>query len=114
MKTLIRQSEAVEHGREGLNGWYYQLPDIEGGRSVIYAEVTGEHGQRTIGEHPRMYYIIDGSGQYTVNGEAFEVQKGDLVVIPAFGTYNFHATSPMLKVLLNMELLDLSQLPKSK
>jgi quercetin dioxygenase-like cupin family protein len=114
MKTCIRQSEAVQHSRNGLNGWYYQLPEIEGGRSVIYAEVTGVHGERIIGEHPRNYYVIDGTGTYQINGHALDVTKGDLVTIPPFATYDFHATSSVLKVLLIMELLDLSLLPKSK
>jgi quercetin dioxygenase-like cupin family protein len=110
MKLSIKDS--VYHERTGVKGWYYQLPEINNGTSVIYGEITGEHGERHVGNHPRIYYIIDGVGEYEINGEKINVEKGDVVVIPPKVTYNYWAKSAVLKILLTMDLLDLSLLPK--
>jgi len=110
----LSQNEAIRHETDALVGWYYQLPEIDGGRSVIYAEVTGDHGQRIVGDHPRIYFIIDGEGEFNVNGEVMAAIPGDVITIPTHATYGYHATKPVLKVLLTMDLLDLSKLPPSK
>jgi len=102
----ISKKEAVHHGRPGVDGYYYQLPTIEGGTTVAYAEFTGEHGERTIGDRSRMYYILEGKAKFLVNGKTFEAEKGDLVPIPPHGTYNLWPKDGVLKVLLYMEFLE--------
>lgn len=102
----ISRNDAVSHGREGVQGYYYQLPEVQNGTTVAYAEFTGEHGERTIGERPRIYYILDGAGELIINGVKDTITKDDLVVIPAKSTYNLWPTKGTLKVLLYLELLD--------
>jgi mannose-6-phosphate isomerase-like protein (cupin superfamily) len=102
----ISKNQAVHHGREGVDGYYYQLPHVQGGTTVAYAEFTSEHGQRTIGEKERMYFILDGKAEFEVNGEKFNAEKDDLVVIPPHGTYNLWPQNGTLKILLYMEYLD--------
>lgn len=81
------------------------LPNIQNGTTIAYAEFTGEHGERTIGGRERIYYILEGNGEFIVNGEKFIVESGDLVTIPAKATYNLWPKSKVLKVLLYMEFL---------
>jgi mannose-6-phosphate isomerase-like protein (cupin superfamily) len=88
------------------------LPEVEGGRSVIYAEVSGAHGQSTIGARSRIYFILEGEGEYQINGEILSVKTGDVIVIPPQATYNFWPKTGTLKVLLYMELIDLTALSK--
>ncbi len=109
---IIHQSDAVTHSRDGVFGRYYQLPGVAGGTTVAYAEFTGEHGQRTIGDHARIYYILEGNCEVMINGEKVECKQGDLVCIPPMATYNLWPKGGILKVLLHMDLLDLSLLPK--
>src|SRR3989339_292453 len=110
----ISQKEAVNHNTEAYDGWFYQFPNIDNGRSIIYAEVTGDHGQRVIGDKPRFYFIIDGEGEFTVNGDKTIGQAGDVIIIPPNATYSYFATKPVLKLVLFMDLIDLSKLPPSK
>ncbi len=105
----VTRKDAVEHGREGVQGYYYQLPDVQNGTTVAYAEFTGEHGERTIGDRPRIYYILDGEGELVINGEKDTFGKDDLLVIPPKSTYNLWPTNGTLKVLLYLELLDLGK-----
>jgi mannose-6-phosphate isomerase-like protein (cupin superfamily) len=102
----ISRKDAVERGREGVKGYYYQLPEVQSGTTVAYAKFTGEHGERTIGDRARIYYILDGEGEVVINGVKDTITKDDLIVIPAKTTYNLWPTSGTLKVLLYLELLD--------
>ena len=109
----ITRSQTVHHGREGVDGYYYQLPDVAKGTTIAYAEFTSEHGERTLGDRERIYYILDGQGTFVVNGETFEVHKDDLIPVPPYATYNlFPDTGTTLKVVLYMEYLDFDNLPK--
>lgn len=110
----ISAGDAFRYDTEAQKGWYYQLPEVEGGRSVIYSEVTGDHGQRVIGNRPRIYYIFEGEAEYVVNGEKIVARPGDVIVVPPNSTYSYKATKPTVKLLLVMELLDLNKLPPKK
>lgn len=108
----VTKKDAIFHQRNGVSAYYYQLPDINSGTTVAYAEFRGEHGKRTIGERARIYYILDGEAEFVINGEKVIAQSGDTIAIPSFGTYNLWPKSPVVKVLLIMELLDTAALPK--
>ncbi|HYK08239.1 MAG TPA: cupin domain-containing protein [Candidatus Eisenbacteria bacterium] len=110
--TKVTKDEAIHHSRDGVVARYYQFPEINNGTTVAYAEFRGEHGQRTIGERSRIYYVLEGSAKFLVNNEEFEVAEGDMVAIPSNGTYNLWPTGEVVKVLLVMELLDTSKLLK--
>lgn len=101
----IAKKDAVSHGREGVQGTYYQLPETDGGKTVAYAEFTGEHGERTIGNNSRIYYILEGTGEFIINGEKFDVESGDVIPVPPYATYNLFPTSSVLKIILYCELL---------
>jgi len=109
----LTKHDAFEHETSFQKGWYYQLPDVNGGTSVIYAEVSGDHGQRIIKDHARIYYIISGEGEFTVNGEVTTGKPGDVIVIPPFATYSYFTTKQLLKLVLFMDLIDLEKLPPS-
>lgn len=110
----ISQKEAYKNETDAVKGCYYELPDVDGGRSIIYAEVTGDHGQRTVGTKPRIYYIIAGEGEFIINDEFTMGTLGDVIVIPPHATYSYRATESVLKVLMVMDLIDLTKLPKKK
>ena len=110
----ISQKNSFRYETDAQVGWYYQLPDVDEGRSIIYSEVTGDHGQRIIKEKPRFYFIIEGEGEFTVNNEKTIGKPGDVIVIPPFATYTYFATKPILKLLLFMDLIDLTKLPPQK
>lgn len=105
MKYVISQKESTHHGRPGVDGYYYNLPSVSGGTTVAFAEFTGEHGERTIGNRERIYYILEGSARFLINGEEFEAHTGDLVTVPALATYNLWPKTEKVKVLLYLELI---------
>lgn len=108
----VTKNQAKQYHRAGLDGHYYLLPTINGGTTVLFATFTGEHGERTIGERSRVYYILEGRAKFEVNKEQFEVLEGDIVAIPAHGTYNFWPISKKLDVWVVLEYLDFQKLTK--
>lgn len=108
----VAKSDAVEHSRKGVIARYYQMPQVDGGTTVAYAEFRGEHGLRVSAEQSRIYYILEGSVEFEINGEKFSATKDDVVAIPPHSTYNLWPKGEVVKVVLFMELLDISKLPK--
>lgn len=108
----IPENEAIHHTRDGVSARYYQFPEIMGGTTVARATFTGPHGERTIGEHPRIYVITQGEGDVLINGQTTSVKEGDVVAIPPYATYNLFPKNESVSVVLFMELLDTSKLPK--
>lgn len=109
----VSKSQALLHSRTGVDGRYYQFPTINDGTTVAYAVFTGEHGERTIGKKSRIYYILKGRAKFLINKKVFELNAGDIIAIPAFGTYNlWPLDNKKLEVLLYMEYLDFDKLPK--
>ncbi|MDO8658453.1 MAG: hypothetical protein Q7K55_06935 [Candidatus Levybacteria bacterium] len=102
----ISKIKADEYERKGFKGYNYKLPKIDGGSSVLYAELTGEHGERTIGDKARIYFILEGTGEFIVDGEKVNVVPYDVVSIKPHSTYNYYPISKVLKVVLFMELLN--------
>ena len=109
---IITEKEAVHHSRDGVTASYHQFPDIMGGTTVANATFTGPHGERTIGDHPRIYAITKGEGEVLINGQTTTITSGDVVVIPPHATYNLFPKNGAVEVVLVMELLDTSKLPK--
>ncbi len=101
----ISKVQSIHHTRSGVDGYYYQLPEVDDGTTVVYAEFTGEHGERTIGKKHRLYYILEGRAKFTINGEVVKGESGDLIVIPPYATYNLWPADGPLKVLLYMEYI---------
>lgn len=114
MKNIkVSRKEAVRYGRAEVDAYNYSLPDIEGGTSFIYAELTGVHGERITTNRSRIYYITEGTGEFIVNGEKIKVEPGDVVPLQPHTTYNYWPDKgKTLKAVLVMELLDISKLPK--
>lgn len=109
---VIAEKAAIHHTREGVDASYYQFPDISGGTTVATATFTGPHGERTLGDHPRIYVVTEGKGDVIIDKQVTEVRAGDVIAIPPHATYDLTPKEGKLCVILFMELLDTSKLPK--
>lgn len=106
MSNIITKAQSIHHSRTGVDGHYYQLPHLQNGTTIAYAEFTGEHGERAIGDRERIYYVLEGSAKFMINKEEFVANQGDLVTIPQKATYNLWPITSLVKVLLYMELIN--------
>lgn len=108
----LKRKNTVKYGRFGVVGYNYQFPEVEQGTSIVYAELTGEHGERITTGRARIYYILSGEGTFIVAGEKITVSPEDVIVIPPKTKYNYWPTKAPLKCLLVMEWFDPKNLPK--
>ena len=103
----ISQKDSVRHDWDKTKSWNYKLRHLSPYQSIVYAEVTNDHGEVHTEDVERIYYIIDGEGEFVINGETTKVAKGDLFTVPQKTIYDYHSLSGQtLKVLLVMELWD--------
>ncbi len=103
----ITQQQSITQDWDQTKSWNYKLTHLNPYQSVVYAEIQEDHGAVHTNEIERIYFIIDGTGEFEYNNETISVSKGDVVTVPPKTNYNYHATKKStLKVLLLMELWD--------
>jgi mannose-6-phosphate isomerase-like protein (cupin superfamily) len=103
----INASQAVREDWDQCRSWNYKLKQLSGYQSVVYAELDGQHGESQAEDLERVYFIIEGQGEFSIAGQIEQVSKGDVITIPPHTTYDYKpAENTTLKILLFMELWD--------
>lgn len=103
----ITSTQAIREDWDQTKSWNYKLKHLSPYQSIVYAEVTDDHGEVHTNDIERIYYIIDGAGEFVIGDEITKVEKGDVFTVPAHTIYNYHSLPDLtLKVLLIMELWD--------
>jgi len=65
----ISKNKAIKEDWDEVKSWNYKLPHLDPKMSVVYAELDGEHGLVHTNEIERVYYIIEGQGEFIFNKE---------------------------------------------
>lgn len=104
----ISKNQAKREDWEEVRSWNYKLPaKLSGYQSVVYAELDGDHGGVQTTDAERIYFIIEGSGEFYLGDQMVEVNAGDVLTIPPNTEYDYRPTNDStLKILLFMELWD--------
>jgi mannose-6-phosphate isomerase-like protein (cupin superfamily) len=103
----ISKKQSIRQDWDKVRSWNYKLNHLSAKMSVVYAELDGIHGEVTTKEVERIYYILDGEGEFTFNGKTFKVDKEDVITVPPKTVYDYWPVgNKTLKVLLFMELWD--------
>lgn len=92
--------EARKFGWEELEGWAYNSKEDFENASVAYFEVTGSHGKVKTTRSDRVYFVVDGEGEFIIDGEAIPVGKSDVVIVPKNTPYDYRAKGGILKLFL--------------
>jgi quercetin dioxygenase-like cupin family protein len=95
----IPLSETDGFQREGFDGHVYVPSEAGAGFNVLSVDVHGSHPRkRMLGDTTRTYYVIDGTGSFTLGDNTTEVQAGDLFIIPPDGEYEYNGQMRLLEV----------------
>lgn len=90
MKFTLKQ--ATDFGWEGLKGRAYNSKEEFDGASAAYFEVTDKgHGKVKTTLSDRVYYVLEGSGEFIVGGKSEEVSQSDVVIVPKDTPYDYRA-----------------------
>lgn len=95
----VQLSETKSFQREGFDGHVYVPSEAGVGFNVLSVDVHGSHSRkRMLGDTTRTYYVIDGTGSFTLGETTTAVQAGDLFIIPPDGEYEYNGQMRLLEV----------------
>ncbi len=66
--------------------------------SAAIVEINGKNKKIINRGGDALYYVLEGSGQFEINGQKEEVKKGDLIFIPKGTQYFDSGTLTMLSI----------------
>lgn len=96
----FKLKNAYKFSWEGLNGWAFNNKEDFAGASAAYFEVTGAHGKIKTTKSDRVYFVINGEGEFNIDGKIVKVAKTDVIIVPKNTPYNYKATGKVLKLFL--------------
>jgi mannose-6-phosphate isomerase-like protein (cupin superfamily) len=73
----------------GLEGRSYGSKDISPTASASIIEVDGRHGKGKTTVSDRIFYILEGEGEFVVGDEVFPVQSTDVIVVPKNTSFDY-------------------------
>lgn len=94
------RNDAEVFGWEGLKGWAYNTKEEFPPASAAYFEVTGRHGRVKSIKSDRVYLILEGVGEFNLNGDKSIVREGDVIIVPKNMPYDYRAMKGLLKLFL--------------
>lgn len=103
----ISKQDAKRQDWDKVRSWNYKLRHLEKYQSVIYAELDGDHGEVATNDVERVYFILEGEGEFDIAGEITQVKQNDVITVPPHTKFNYRPiNNKTLKILLFMELWD--------
>lgn len=83
---------ASKFGWEGLKGCAYNSSDDFSRASAAYFEVTDKgHGKTKTTLSDRIYYVLEGCGEFVIDGEVEKVNTTDVIIVPKDTLYDYYA-----------------------
>lgn len=98
MKFTLKK--AIKFEWEGLKGWAYSSKENFPNVSGVYFEVTGSHGKIKTTLSDRVYFVIEGKGEFIINDKVIPVEKNDMIIIPKNTPYDYRTKGGILKLFL--------------
>lgn len=101
MKYKFELKDAYEFGWQGLKGKAYSDASDFKDASVAVFEVTGSYGKVKSLVSNRIYLVLEGKGEFIINGKVIPVKPTDVIIVPKNTPYDYRATEgTILKLFL--------------
>ena len=94
------QDDSYKFGWDGLKGWAISSRKDFDIASAAYFEVTRSHGLVKSKTSNRVYYILEGEGEFSIDGKIENVKARDVVIVPKNTPYDYRALSEVMKLFL--------------
>ncbi len=89
---------AKKFGWNGLKGWAYNSKEEFKNASAAYFEVDGNHGKVRNKLSDRIYFVLDGKGEFIINDKTIPVKKSDVIVVPKNTPYDYRGKMKLFLV----------------
>lgn len=100
MILKFKIKDAYKFGWEGLKGWAFNSKEDFERASAAMFEVTGRHGKVKSLISDRVYLVLEGKGEFIINGEVIPVEKDDVIIIPKNTPYDYRVAEGTMKLYL--------------
>ncbi len=101
IKHVLHKPSEYSFIKVGIKGKKFSITDITSKPKTGVCIIETEKGhETTIVEHTCdfIYYILEGSGYFEINGQKEEFTKSDLVVVLADSKFTYKGTCKMLLI----------------
>lgn len=92
--------KAYKFGWKGLKGWALNSEKDFPNASTALFEVTESHGKVKTTHSDRIYFVIEGKGEFIVGKSKFNVSKHDVIIIPKNTPYDYKTRTKSLTLFL--------------
>jgi len=96
----FKLKDAFQFGWEGIKGWAYNSKDDFANASAAYFEVSGKHGKVKTTKSDRIYLVLEGKGEFIIDGKVTLVDKTDVIIVPKNTPYDYKAIDGTMKLFL--------------
>ena len=96
----FKLKDGFPFGWEGLKGWAYNSKEDFPNSSAAYFEITGKHGKIKTTKSDRIYFVIEGKGEFIIDKKVVPVEKTDVIIIPKNTPYDYRSIDSTMKLFL--------------
>ncbi|HLA07924.1 MAG TPA: hypothetical protein VJ022_10800 [Anaerolineales bacterium] len=82
----------------GIEGWAYGSKDVLPTASASVIQVDGRHGKGKTTVSDRVFYILEGTGEFVVGDDVIPVQGTDIIVVPKNTSFDYQGKMTLLLV----------------
>lgn len=93
----INSNDARHFDMEGFSGNVLVDTKEGNGYNVLLVNVHGRHYRTEMKGASRNYFVVEGTGTFTLDGEVHTVQKGEMYVIPDGHNYEYEGNMTLLE-----------------
>ena len=87
MKFTLK--DAHKFGWKGLEAWAFNSKGDFENASAAYFKVDGSHGKVKTTSSDRVYYVLEGTGEFVIDGQSTQVEKTDVFIVPKNTAYDY-------------------------
>jgi gentisate 1,2-dioxygenase len=95
---FFRSASATPWSRQGTHGSTLTTGHDNPELSAALLNVIGVHGRVRSRTNTRLYYVLEGPITFEVDGQKFDAQKGDTILVPKGTPYNMWASNAQVLV----------------
>jgi mannose-6-phosphate isomerase-like protein (cupin superfamily) len=86
-KISLKDTNFFDAG--GFSGQEYITPDMKVGFNALLVTVKDRHPRKRMVDTTRCYFVVEGTGTFTLDDQVHEVVPGDLFVISPGHEYEY-------------------------
>ena len=102
--TVYNIEETIEYQEDSIVS--KTVIDKDTGSVTLFAFDEGQNLSEHSAPHEAMVHVLDGAGEYTIDGEAHRVEAGEMIVMPADVPHSVNAPEGFKMVLVMIENIE--------